>query len=441
MPEKPANRNPSKKRRLPRPKRLLALAKQAEAAQITAEWDQFEDEWVLKLHLPNGRDKRQVTFWTDDTWRLDYLEQVDISKYTFLGDYEAIASYDDDSIEAAVSSQGIAGPSVLVDRVIRRLPGVEELEPTERQASDRVKPLKLALASPRAHWNLELSAPSDVYIGLAGRGAGVASRQLTLKINGLPIERHDQALRRLEQISNSLFFDLDVRYDVLVRLQRSNRPFRSGTLRGKTEEPVQFPKSSYPREPLALYWYARSARGMPLLQYLAYYQTLEYYFPLYAHAEALQRLRNELRDPRFSLENDAHLDRILSFGARSKTGFGNEREQLKATLAGCLDLGDLETSLTTTEEVREHFSGKQRIGGVRQIVFENRQVDLRDQVADRIYDLRCRIVHTKEEGDKSPAGLLLPYSSEVNLLGYDIELVRLAAQKVLIAHSTSLRSS
>jgi hypothetical protein len=178
---------------------------------------------------------------------------------------------------------------------------------------------------------------------------------------------------------------------------------------------------------------------MPLLQYLAYYQTLEYYFPFYAHADALKRLRNELRDPRFSIDNDSHLDRILGLAAGSKIGFGNEREQLKDTLRGCLDASQLEASLTATEELKEHFTGERRIQGVRQIAIANRQVDLRDQVADRIYDLRCRIVHTKDEAGKTAVELLLPYSSEANLLGYDIELIRLAAQRVLVANSVSLR--
>jgi hypothetical protein len=440
--ERPIKKSSSStKRRSPYPKALRELAAKAEAIEIKAEWEKLAGEWSLTLHMPNGRTRRQVTLWGEDDRRVELLANIDLAKYTFLGDYEALASYEDNYIEAIIMSSLGTLPTTLADRALRELPGIKEIDLPEGRSPDGPKPLQLTLEGASVPWKLELSSPTDAFVGLVGRTAAgpLRYRILTLKIVGLPIERHDPALRALEQVSNSLFFDMDMRYDVLIGLQRTNRPVRTHSLLSKTEEPIQFPRTNYAREPLALYWYARSAQSMPLLQYLAYYQTLEYYFPFYAHADALKRLRNELRDPRFSIDSDSHLDRILSLAAGAKIGFGNEREQLKDTLRGCMDASQLEASLTATDELEEHFTGKQRIQGVRQIAFANRQVDLRDQIADRIYDLRCRIVHTKDEADKTAVGLLLPYSSEANLLGYDIELIRLAAQKVLVANSSSLR--
>jgi hypothetical protein len=54
----------------------------------------------------------------------------------------------------------------------------------------------------------------------------------------------------------------------------------------------RLPRTTYDHEPMSLYWYARQARGVPLLEFLAYYQCIEFYFPTYAEAEAQKRVRN-----------------------------------------------------------------------------------------------------------------------------------------------------
>lgn len=66
---------------------------------------------------------------------------------------------------------------------------------------------------------------------------------------------------------------------------------------------------------------------------------------------------------------------------------------------------------------------------------QNRQSDLVLQAADRIYDTRFKIVHTRGNPDKGELELLLPYSKEADRLEHDIDLVRFVAQKVLVASS------
>jgi hypothetical protein len=63
---------------------------------------------------------------------------------------------------------------------------------------------------------------------------------------------------------------------------------------------------------------------------------------------------------------------------------------------------------------------------------QNKAHDICSQVADRIYDIRCKIVHTKGDEKDGDIELLLPYSKEAEKLGHDIDLVRFVAQKVLV---------
>jgi hypothetical protein len=75
------------------------------------------------------------------------------------------------------------------------------------------------------------------------------------------------------------------------------------------------------------------------------------------------------------------------------------------------------------------------------IPLSNPANDLRGDVADRIYDIRCKIVHTKNDARGGEVELLLPYSADAQELSIDIELVQHIAQSVLIAGSTPLRGN
>jgi hypothetical protein len=95
--------------------------------------------------------------------------------------------------------------------------------------------------------------------------------------------------------------------------------------------------------------------------------------------------------------------------------------------------------LTETEERTGFFSNKQKGLTNHKLPIENVDADLRNDVADLIYDIRCKIVHTKGEGHEGDVKLLLPFSQEADLLFYDIELLQYVARLVLIAASSPLR--
>lgn len=190
---------------------------------------------------------------------------------------------------------------------------------------------------------------------------------------------------------------------------------------------------------MALYWYARSAAGMPLLQFLAYYQSIEFYFPIYSQAEARRKLRNILKDPNFRKERETDIGRVLSaIKGASGLGFGDERSQLRASIQECLDPNELREFLSIDDERKDFFTSKGKSIAEQRIPINNPTADLRNDVADRIYDIRCKIVHTKAGGQDREVELLLPFSKEAEQLYFDIELIQYIARQVLIAASSPL---
>jgi len=177
---------------------------------------------------------------------------------------------------------------------------------------------------------------------------------------------------------------------------------------------------------------------MPLLQFLAYYQTIEFYFPIYSSAEAQRRIKNILKNPTFRYDRDTDVGKILSAIKGIGPGYGDERSQLRATFNECLDSTSLRAFIMEYPERGTVLSS--RIKGLtdHKIAISVATSDLRNDVADRIYDIRCKIVHTKSGSSDSEVELLLPFSKEAESLFHDIELIQYCAREVLIAASTSL---
>src|SRR6266511_2022296 len=427
---------------------LAAVAHRCLSASIPIEWrDRTLLDKELVISIPNGRVRRELIV-GDNDFHLSLLEKLDLGKYLYLRDYEAIASYADSYIEAQISGLEMSPVFAPVQRTLVNLARVlgQEIPPGDGIRDLDFMP-SIEFGSHDNGWSLGISAMSDVFFALTSASRRVDPRRFrrprvfTLKISGVRIGNHDDAHRTLESIANSLFFDLDLRYRAPLMLSkfrlRRYGPYLDRRMPSSQGAP-ELPRTMYAPEPLALYWYARSASGMPLLQYLAYYQVLEYYFPSYSRSETLRRVRQELRDPRFNLDDDGHIGRVIELAAKQGKGFGGERDQLRATIRACLDEPWIRSLVSGDTESEEYFTGKQQIRGVSRLDPRNKQADLRDQLAQRIYDLRCRIVHTKDTDEQDNFALLLPYSREADLLGPDIALIRTVAQEVLIAGGKTL---
>jgi len=196
------------------------------------------------------------------------------------------------------------------------------------------------------------------------------------------------------------------------------------------------PKYEYDEEAMALYWYARTALNMPLLQFLAFYQVLEFYFPTFSFAEAQQKIRNLIKDPVFDVSKDSDVAHIINTIKQSARGraIGDEKGQLKATIHHIVDNETLSTFLTESEERRDFFDSAKKSKSLakHKIAFSRPDSDLRAEVALRIYEIRCRIVHTKDEDDLE---LILPFSTDLVHMKHDLELIEFLATRAIIATS------
>jgi hypothetical protein len=271
--------------------------------------------------------------------------------------------------------------------------------------------------------------------------SGRLRNRLTIRIEGKELKTHEEATDFLIKMANSVLFQIDLAINIPLHLIMDRQIIRDIKQRkaNNIKPDFQPPKYEYDKEPLALYWYARTSTNMPLLQFLAFYQVMEFYFPLYSFTEAQQRIKHLLKNPLFDTTKDtdiAQIINIIKVSAKGKS-IGDERSQIKATLQHIVDKESLLKYFTEIEERKDFFDQQKKSKGIskQKISFASVDNDIRLETALRIYEIRCRIVHSKEDDEVE---LVLPYSSEIKNLKHDLELVEFLARKAIIAGARPL---
>ncbi|QNH19275.1 hypothetical protein HEP73_00161 [Xanthomonas sp. GW] len=377
----------------------------------------------LTVQFPCGRATRNIFIWDEDD--LEDFDELKFESFTLLGSFAAIADRKSGQIEAILTAPGQSKPVLRKGALLKAL-GLSE---SAGKLSSRV------LVGDELELPSVSFGPTTKTAKLLSQSTDNLGASLFIKTSGQIT--HDSALDLLERLSNSVFFGIDVgtgAHFALLRHASSRRRSRTN----QQDAPIEYPKHEYDKAPMALYWYARSAEGMPLLQFLAYYQVIEYYYPVYYNADMSRRIRTILKHPSFRVDRDVDLSRVIAAFRGSRQGPASERDQLRATLKECLSPEDIKAFLGDDKERAAHFLTKSK--GVTGCLInpDNRQNDLAYQVAERIYDIRCKIVHTKGDSDDGDIELLLPYSPEADRMHFEIDLARFIAHYVLIASSRRL---
>lgn len=253
----------------------------------------------------------------------------------------------------------------------------------------------------------------------------------TLKIAyGAALSR-DRLRQNSERIARSLSYELNFRNGVVVEL---DAPAVGPDISLARRTPAAFKEVHYPRakvqyEVSILFGFASQVTDDPPLAFLSYYQALEYFFSTFTRQRAIEAIRRELRNPAFDVASAESMQRVLraAEGAVSRT----EHHQLRVLVKEYARASELEDFFS--RDWGNYFSDNGPIRGVPAVNAKNTGQNLPDQIADRIYQVRNRIVHSKNDPKYRDRRVLLPRSAESNALTPDVLLVRLLATEAIAA--------
>jgi hypothetical protein len=253
---------------------------------------------------------------------------------------------------------------------------------------------------------------------------------LTVKVY-LESDKPDRMEKAAGEVVSSLLYELDVRNAIRFHIDRwvAERGDRSILQRRAATSAVRFPEISIKPEMATLFGFAASAIDNPPLAFLSYYQILEHNLASAVKRRALRKIGKELSDPLFNRSSRDDLLRVFMIGERST--HMSEAAQLRTLIDECVRPEAL-TDFFATGDHLSHFGKKGPILGVEAVNPSNPQVSLASQVADRVYGIRNRIVHAKDDPRFGEAPPLLPEGPEADALWPDIMLARLLATEVIL---------
>jgi hypothetical protein len=406
----------------------------------------------LEIKIPSGKETRTLQLF--ERVDAESLSSLRFEEFQFLSGFYALWSPQNAFIEAMVASGRVPSHVILRRELSRDQTPERETKPWRiRVASARNTSLQLSIGRATDEFSIIQGLRQDTGRRVFRKHGGrffVESplhfrirRPITFRIDAITVNEHDKAVAALQKLGDSVFFQFEVRLEspeyVYIRREEEIDKKNRGFSDSQDKEPFQllFPTMEYDPQPMSLYWYGCSATGMPLLQFLAFYQVIEYYFLTYAMKDAGKRIRNLLKDPSFRIEKDTDIARLVATFRASNVSrsFGNEKTQLRTTIQECLDQQELLTFITSDNDRKTFFES--RVIEAHPITVDNSDRDIRNDVTDRIYDIRCRIVHGKSS-EQTEIEPLLPFSKEAQNLNLDIELVKYVARKVLIASGAPL---
>lgn len=411
--------------------------------EVETESHNSEDGEPVKIKydiakFPKERDFVPVQF--SDKIEEDVLLGSNFEHYKYMKDFEAIWSPKYNSIECEITPivRNLMPASYLLKK-LGKLFCEDDIEPEEFARYELEKSengIVVSIGSASLEYAI-LSFSKERMFRFE-----FARKRATIRIDNIDVSKHERAKNLLEKIGNSVLFKLDLSSNIGFKLADDREIRRAYFRRKKTETDVDksFPTYEYDSEPMSLYWYAKSAIEMPLLQFLALYQILEFYFPIFSNKNAHSTIKNIIKDPRFNPNKDSDITKILSTLNINKNqlGFGSELEQLKSTIQDCITIEELKEYIENDEEMMEFFNSKKAKGlSSKSLNITNNSTDLINEISERIYEIRCRVVHTKSS-DKNYE-LLIPSSPELKYLVFDISILEMVAKKVLIVTSRLMK--
>lgn len=261
----------------------------------------------------------------------------------------------------------------------------------------------------------------------------------TIKIKSEQLKNYQE----LQTLSNSFFFQFMITYNVSCGCYYSVLDIINQDEHLHLEDINKLqtlPKRIYKESSIDYYRLALSSNE-PFSQYLSYYHVLEVFFEGVFKEKLRETFQRSITSPHFSYKNNDNLDSVIKLIQQEtrncrENGQGNEFESLK------LVLWEYVWKYITIQEFKEKLLPNQaKYYQQHEIQFIKKPIALSfnnesnfcDNLAQRIYQTRNSLVHSKEGN----VGRYKPYQDSEEL-SKEIPLIKLIAELVIINSSDLL---
>lgn len=261
----------------------------------------------------------------------------------------------------------------------------------------------------------------------------------TIRVYNIPETSTEMALERSSAVIEACLFELAYLKHIPLGLtdewpirRRDPRamPFEfSESVRGNQ---LPIPAANFNTDIIRFYQLGMSS-DVPVLQFLAFYQVLEYFFITISEEQLYNKLTRRLNDPKFETTS-RYLDRLIQ-DVHNHNRSTDETEMLKRVLYKFVD----ETELIEFIQAYEHYLGDKLYTKRRNLFGEEVEVKLTQghvmgNVAKTVKAVRNALVHSSDRYERSARHI--PFSESTEVVKREIPLVKFLAERVIIASAT-----
>lgn len=192
--------------------------------------------------------------------------------------------------------------------------------------------------------------------------------------------------------------------------------------------------------PLLIQFYRMGVlSNLPNVQFLGFYQILEYHFSYVVNKELYRNLEYELKDPRFINSNSESLERLRIIFEKNSISRLNETVKLERVLEFFIQKDEISGFIDQIEKITgEKIFTKECDYFGKRIRISKEKNDLIPNIASMIKQTRNAIVHATDSFDFQPR--YRPFSLEDQVIvEKQIPLLRFLAEKVIIATSNQFK--
>lgn len=259
------------------------------------------------------------------------------------------------------------------------------------------------------------------------------SNQLSLKIR----TAKSTTINTIKNLASSFSYNIAFYRDRPLILTKDLTKVYKEEISSFRSEEIQVPKKLYNEEITYYYLMAANSR-IPFLQYLLYYQIIEYYYAKVYNENIVKFISNRISDPDFNHSSDIDIRNFINDLGENFRIPGDkkldEKDALKMTLKRYVDKKNLANKLSSYDkELINHykthvvsFAIDEPIDSNTTLIDFKKEDHVIGNLTRRIYAIRNSIVHSKDISEAR----FKPFVDEEELTK-EIPLIRLIAEEVI----------
>jgi hypothetical protein len=264
-------------------------------------------------------------------------------------------------------------------------------------------------------------------------------RAITISIENLSDIKLEELESEVRLILNSVLFDIEYNFNLAFELISINSLLRKIRRRPKAKYdiPLSTIELTYKKYIPELIDYFHTAEKVDYLpfKYICYFHTIEYFQDKSAYFIVREKLKQIIQKPDFSLNINNYASQALNLIKQESEKHQTDKVKIQRVFKQFVDITELKSYL---EEIGllDYFLNECTMQFSKSLVLPaldfSSEVKLIETLTNRIYSMRCSIVHSNPDFDDKKGVPFLATIENIDKLRYEIELIMEISKSIIL---------